>query len=220
MPNKFLFADEAGCFTFDRRPNVSRYFILCTICMEETSVAQSLLDLRRHLAWRGEELGEYFHASADKQSVRNAVYETILQHRFSIQATIMEKSKSQPHIRTSKAAFYKHAWYCHFKYGTKSQLSSHHEALITAASLGLKKEKAAFRTAVDDVMRQTLRVRQWKTDFPPAAADPCLQAADYCAWAIQRKWESGHKDTRSYALIEGRLTYEHDLWRKSAHHYY
>jgi hypothetical protein len=24
MPNKYIFADEAGCFTFNRNPNVSR----------------------------------------------------------------------------------------------------------------------------------------------------------------------------------------------------
>ncbi|QXX73963.1 hypothetical protein [Methylovirgula sp. HY1] len=33
MPNKFIFADEAGCFTFNREANVSRFFILCTVTM-------------------------------------------------------------------------------------------------------------------------------------------------------------------------------------------
>ena len=58
MPNKYIFADEAGCFTFNRNPNVSRYFILCTIIMDECPVATDLFELRRRLAWEGFELGE------------------------------------------------------------------------------------------------------------------------------------------------------------------
>lgn len=221
MPNKYMFADEAGCFTFERKQNVSRYFILCTVAMEDETVATSLLKLRRQLAWEGAELGDYFHATTDKQKVRDAVFATILQHPFTVQATIMEKSKAQEHVRRSKPRFYQFGWFYHFKFGTGDQFNAEHDALITAASLGVKKERVAFESAVDDVMRQTLRAKEWKTDFLPAAADPCLQVADYCAWAIQRKWESpNQRDCKSYDLIRDRITYEYDLWAKGATHYY
>lgn len=221
MPNKYLFADEAGCFTFERRQNVSRYFILCTVAMEDETVATSLLRLRRELAWQGADLGEYFHATTDKQSVRDAVYATILQHPFTVQATIMEKSKAQPQVRETKSRFYQYGWFYHFKFGTGNQLTSDNEALITAASLGVKKERIAFQSAVDDVMRQTMRVKKWKTDFLPAGSDPCLQVADYCAWALQRKWESpDQRDCRSYDLIKDRITYEYDLWARGTSHHY
>jgi hypothetical protein len=100
MPNKFLFADEAGCFTFEKRQHVSRYFILCTVAMEDDTVGSALLTLRRKLAWNKAEL------------------------------------------------------------------------------------------------------------------------ADYCAWALQRKYESGGKDCRSYDLIANRITYEYDLWERGNRHYY
>jgi len=73
MPNKFIFADEAGCFTFSRNHNVSRYFILCTVIMDECPVATDLFDLRRRLAWEGFELGDYFHASTDITEKRKRV---------------------------------------------------------------------------------------------------------------------------------------------------
>ncbi len=60
--------------------------------------------------------------------------------------------------------------------------------------------------------------KKWATDFWPSGADPCLQVADYCAWAIQRKWEKG--DARSYDLIKDRITYEYDLWKKGEIHHY
>lgn len=188
---------------------------------DDATIAASLLKLRRRLAWQGAELGDYFHATTDRQPVRDAVFETILEHPFTVQATIMEKTKAQPQIRRSKPRFYQHGWFYHFKHGTSDQIGDDTTALVTAASLGNRREKAAFRDAVDDVMRQTIRDKEWRTDFPPAHADPCLQVADYCAWAIQRKWESpNQRDIRSYDLISDRITYEYDLWERGNDHYY
>ena len=218
MPNKFIFADEAGCFTFNRDRNVSRYFILCTVAMDDCSLAADLIALRRRLAWSGAELGDYFHATTDKQAVRDAVYDTILQKPFTVQATIMEKSKAQPQVRRSKPRFYQYGWFYHFKHGARRELEDHHETLVTAACIGNRKERAAFQNAVDDVMQQTVRAPQWATDFIPAGSDPCLQVADYCAWAIQRKLEQ--EDERSYDIIKDRITYEHDLWAAGNVHYY
>ena len=221
MPNKFIFADEAGCFTFNRQPNVSRYFILCTVVMDDCAVATELLNLRRRLAWEGAELGDFFHATADKQAVRDEVFKAITKYPFSIQATIIEKSKAQLHVRESKPRFYQYGYFYHFKYGATAQLTTASEALVTTASLGTRKERTAFEEAVADVMRQTKRAKEWKADFMPCHADPCLQVADYCAWAIQRKWESkDQKDVRSYDLIKDRITYEYDLWSHGDQHQY
>lgn len=186
--------------------------------MEDCSLASDLLDLRRQLAWDGKELGEYFHATTDKQDVRDAVYETILKKPFNIQATIMEKSKAQPHLSASKERFYKTGWYFHFKHGARHQITPENKALVTTACLGTRKEQAAFSEAVNDVMGQHFKASQWRTDFIPCSNDPCLQVADYCAWAIQRKWE--RQDSRSFDLIKDRITYHYDMWQKGDNHYY
>lgn len=185
--------------------------------MDTCEVANDLLELRRELVWQGHELGEYFHATTDKQAVRDAVFETICRHDFSVQATIMEKSKAQPHVKLSRPTFYKFGWFYHFKHGTAPVVSKAHELMVAAAALGTKKERATFRTAVRDVMSQTVKGK-WAADFFPAAADPCLQVADYCAWALQRKCE--RNDDRSYKLIQSRTTYEYDLWSHGTKHYY
>lgn len=218
MPNKFPFADEAGCFTFNRTPNVSRYFILCTVAMDDCSIASDLLDLRRKLAWEGAELGDYFHATEDRQLVRDAVFDTITKRPFTIQATILEKSKAHPRIIDSASKFYQRGWFYHFKFGLSRELNQDHETLITTACIGTKRERAAFKNAVDDVAKLTLSHQKWATDFSPAGSDPCLQVADYCAWAIQRKYE--RQCSRSYDIIRDRITYEHDFWQNSTVHYY
>jgi hypothetical protein len=218
MPNKLIFADEAGCLAFNREPNVSKYFLLCTISMNANDLAGDFISLRRQLVWDGFELGDSFHASTDKQAVRDRVFETITQHPFTIQATIMEKSKATPKVRETTQGFYHHTYYHHFKHGVSPSLDQQTKLLVTTASLGTKKERLTFRTAIDDVMEKTAKVQRWQTDFRQAQADPGLQAADYCAWAIQRKWE--RQDTRSYELIAPRITYESDVWRRSDVHHY
>jgi Protein of unknown function (DUF3800) len=220
MPNKFIFADEAGCFTFNREPNVSRYFILCTVTMDECSVGTDLFELRRRLAWEDFELGEYFHATADRQAVRDEVFKTIVKRPFRIQATIMEKAKAEPQVRVSRARFYKTGYFFHFRHGTSKELDASSETLVTTACLGNRKERTAFESAVNDVMLQTGHPKKWKTDFMPCHADPCLQVADYCAWAIQRKWESEGKDARSYDLIKDRINCEYELWVRGKKLYY
>jgi hypothetical protein len=90
--------------------------------------------------------------------------------------------------------------------------------MVVAASIGTKKERSGFSNAVIDVLRQTLPKVAHQSNFCPAAADPCLQAVDYCAWALQRKWERG--DLRSYDLIKDRITYEYDLWKSGTKHFY
>jgi len=218
MSQFHIFADEAGCFTFNRGQNVSRYFILCTISMRDCAVGDNMVRLRRQLARDGLSVGDQFHATEDRQIVRDRVYQEICKHEFTIQATIMEKSKSRPHIRESKPTFYKYGWYYHFKHGIARSLPPTVDLLVTAAAIGSRKERTSFLASVNDVIGQLMPRGTWQTDFCSSAVDPCVQVADYCAWAIQRKYERG--DERSYDLIKDKITYEFDLWSRGDTHYY
>jgi hypothetical protein len=217
LSKKYLFADEAGCFTFKHGQNISKYFIICTITLSDLNVAADLVKLRRKMVWAGEEVGDYFHATTDKQAIRDQVYDVIRSHNVNIQATICEKAKAKPEITTSRARFYKYPWYYQFKHALAPNLSPGDDLLVTAASIGTKKERATFCSELSDVMGQTVRAK-WAVDFRPSQCDPCLQVADYCAWAIQRKWERG--DTLSYDLIRHQITYEYELWKHGSVKYY
>lgn len=214
----FIFSDEAGCFTFERNDRASRYFMVCTIAVPDCSVGDGLLQLRRELVWRRLPVGEEFHATEDVQAVRDEVYRYISGLDFRVDVTLLEKSKAQPQTRESKEQFYKTAWYFHFKHVGPQLLREKTEAYICAASIGTKKGQAVYTSAVNDVLQQVVQRQQWATFFPRAIAEPCLQIADYCAWAIQRKWERG--DDRAYQLISNKVISEYDLWRNGQTHYY
>jgi hypothetical protein len=215
---KHLFADEAGDFNFSPKKEASRYFIICTVCMDGCDIGHKLLELRRELAWSKAPLGDYFHASEDKQAVRDRVFELIARDKFAVDATIMEKCKAQPQTRTSDARFYQYGWYFHLKHVAPRVMCGANELMITAASLGTKREQAHFTSTVNDVAQQIGTAFAWATSFCASAADPCLQIADYCTWAIQRKWEKA--DTRSYDLIKDKILREYDLWQWGTTKYY
>lgn len=218
MARRFIFADEFGDFTFARGHNISTYFIVCTVMMNDCTLGDELLALRRDLAWLGVPLRDYFHATYDKQGVRDAVYKLIGGRQFTVQATVMEKAKAQPQVRASHERFYQYGWYYHFRHGIAPQIQKGDELLITAASVKTKKAQGAFTNAINDVVQQHLTRAQWQTSFCPCACDPCLQIVDYCTWAIQRRWE--RNDVRSHALVANRITYEFDLWQHGNQLYY
>ncbi len=214
-----VFADEAGNFDFSQRRDASRYFILTTVSMTDCTIASALLDLRRALAWDGQDLTQEFHATEDVQPVRNQVFHVLAHHPFRVDATIFEKRKIQPSLQDG-AKLYKLAWYYHFRNMAPKIVQPNDDLFVVAAALGTKKQRATFHQAVQDVVTQVMITPgvHFRTQAWPAASDPCLQVADYCCWAIQRKWESG--DDRSYVLIKGKIESEYRMFNHSQTYYY
>lgn len=110
------------------------------------------------------------------------------------------------------------AWFLHFKHVARRIARPTDRLFVAAASLGTKKKRGTFHAAVDDVVRQVSPCRSHRVAFWPAASDPCLQVADYCTWAIQRRWE--RNDDRSHTLIRSKIQSEFDVWQRGTTLYY
>jgi hypothetical protein len=223
MSNAYVFADEAGCFTFkrrhpDRKDGPSDYFILTTVTALDWSISDDLLRVRRSLALNGEPERDKLHATADLQEVRNEVFSIIAKQEFRIDSTILKKSKAQPQTRTSDAKFYQTAWYFHWKHVGPVISKTCDKMLITAAALGHKKTRSAFKAGVNNPIQQVLPRDRWAVAFHDSCKDPLLWVADYCCWAIQKKWES--KDSRSYDLIKDKIKTEYDLFAPGLMEFY
>jgi hypothetical protein len=218
MPNLFVFADEAGDFTFKETKGASKYFMICTLSADSCKMSSDLLAIRRDINMSGEADYEKLHATSDKQATRDAVFDILEAHDFRIDVTILEKKKAQPQTRTDDQTFYQYAWYYHLKYLCPPLLKEAEKLMITAASLGSKKTRASFKLVVNNTMQQLVERNRWEVAFLDSAKDPMLWAADYCAWAIQRKWEMG--DERSWERIRPKLRTEFDLWKAGSKTYY
>lgn len=218
MTTKFVFADEAGCFTFKRKDGASKYFLLCTLSTYSCTPSTALLNVRRDLCANGYPDCDKLHATTDLQQTRDSVFGILKSHMFRVDATILEKSKAQPQTRINEPTFYKYAWFYHFKHVAPLLLRNTEKIHITAAAIGSKKTKAAFKLALNNTIQQLIPREKWECSFMDSAKDPMLWATDYCAWAIQRKWELG--DDRSHKLISENISTEYDLWSVGTKHYY
>lgn len=214
-----MFADESGNFDFSTGRGASKYFIVTTVSTGDFAPGDALLQLRRQLAWeRHDQKTPDFHASEELQAVRDRVFDELSRFAFRVDTTVIEKRKVYPHIAADQVRFYKTAWYLHFKYIAPRIAKEGDELLVISASLGTKSRREAFRGAVEDVVAQVSPAADWRTVSWAAASDPCLWVADYCAWAIQRKWESG--DPRSYDLIRDKIATEFDAFARSTRVYF
>ena len=215
----YIYADESGNFDFSLKRQASRYFILTSVVMNELAVENELLELRRELAWEGVKLSkDTFHATNDKQRVRDRIFSILKEHDFRVDATILEKRKAVPQIRSTQSNFYGFAWYYHLRRVTVETIQDPLELLITAASLGTNEMRTSLDSAVQAVNNEVAPGSIMKTAMWSAASDPCLQVADYCSWAIQRKWE--RSDYRSYDFIKDKVGMENDLFSNGTVFYY
>jgi len=222
MATVYVFADETGNFDFSRKQDASKYFGVGTIVLRDghpAKLSAEMSQLRRELAWKGWGLDSCFHATEDKQPVRDEMFKLLSHHSFSFDATLLEKSKAQPQLRASDHALYKYAWYYHFKMLARREVNAGDSLFVVASEIGTKKSRAVFRSAVNDVLSQCLNYHVSRIlAFWPNFSDPCLQVADYCTWAISRKYE--RNDTRSYNLIQNKVQSEFDVFENGNKHYY
>ncbi|HEX3563289.1 MAG TPA: DUF3800 domain-containing protein [Solirubrobacterales bacterium] len=189
--------------------------------VDDCSIGEKILTLRRELAWEGLFLDQ-FHATSDKQRTRDRVFHLIAQSDLRFDATILDKRKAQDELREDPLYFYKLAWYLHFKYVASQVVDSNDELLVVASSLQIKRKrkstKAGVREAVTEVVNQVSPTITCHCAFSPSASDPCLQVADYLTWAIQRKYES--EDLRSYDLVSHLVKSEFEPFKRSKTLYY
>lgn len=192
--------------------------MICTLSTEDCTLAADLLSLRRELIAAGESERNKLHATTDSQPVRDRVFEILGDHKFRVDTTLLEKSKAQPQTRLDEPTFYQYAWYYHFKHIGQQIMRGADKTLIMAAALGSKRTRAAFKQAVNNTIQQIVPRDRWEVGFMESSQEPMLWAADYCAWAVQRKWE--REDLRSYSLIEKKISTEFDLWKHGVRHFY
>src|SRR5438105_677144 len=111
-----VFGDEGGNLVFKPPGNgVSRYFTIGTITTSDCAVGVELEKLRRELSWKLPGLDK-FHATEDKQWVRDRVFGVLATADFRLDATILDKRKTMKHLRDDPLYFYKEAWYLHLKF--------------------------------------------------------------------------------------------------------
>lgn len=216
MPPLHVFIDESGDFVFSGQG--TRYFLLTAVStMDCRDLYGDYFDLKHRLAHSG--LGiEEFHATEDPQAVRNAVYDLIERHCshgcMKIDAIIAEKSKAKPEFRDDDTVFYARMLHrllqAVFEHPLDPTVDS---VLVWPARIGVNRRKTAFEKSVKTYLAHLEARVPYRIFIHRAASHPMLQVADYCSWALAKKWKD--REMRPYAKISCAVRTESEAFRDS-----
>lgn len=212
----FLFFDESGNFDFS--PSGTRFLVFGVLSTRDPSrLLQPLSDLRYRLIAGGSEI-ERFHATEDSQVVRDEVFailKTVGGCEFD--AVVVEKRKVHPYLYDVTQFYPKFADYL-LRYVFGRYADPKERIVIVTDSLPVRKKRGAVIKAFKGYMRRHLGGRPFTVLHHPSASHMCLQAADYCTWAIYKKWKDA--EMRPYTEIAGLVRSDFDILRRGTEHFY
>jgi Protein of unknown function (DUF3800) len=202
VPRLEVWGDESGNLDFDPKTG-SKYFVVSTMTVGDPHLTTGLLDLRRELDRRGFELPDGFHATEDKQAVRDEVFKLLTSVAVRADFTYYTKAQVYPRIQSDPDYFYRWSWFYHLRHVLPKIVPKEGELFVGIATLGIKKKRQLHAQALREVVAQCLRSVRPHCAHWSAPSHPCLQAADYYTWAVGRWLESG--DDRSLKLIRPQI---------------
>ena len=215
----YLFLDEAGNFDFS--PQGTQYFMLTAVSKERPFHAyQEMTELKYDLVEKGEKI-EYFHASEDKQAVRDQVFGIIQRHLkgVRIDSLVIEKRKTGPSLHAAERFYPKMLGYLLRYVLNAYPLGQYQEVIVFTDKIPVNKKRQAVEKAVKQTLAEMLpRTARYRLLHHDSKSNMDLQIVDYCNWAIYRKW--GFGDERSSALVQSAIVSEYDIFKRGTTFYY
>lgn len=215
----YVFLDEGGNFDFSK--NGSKFFTLTSVVKYRPFQIAPILDhLKYDLIETGLDL-EYFHASEDRQLIRNQVFAAIQQfaETLRIDSLIVEKRKVGPALRDEQHFYPRMLGYLLSYLLGHTDFRDVGEIIVITDNIPVRKKANAIEKAVKKTLSQMLpQGMQYRVLHHASKSSFGLQVADYCNWAIQRKWE--REDCRSYDLIRERIASEFEIFAVGKRYYY
>ncbi|MGA2138885.1 MAG: DUF3800 domain-containing protein [Verrucomicrobiia bacterium] len=221
MPDRFLyiFLDEAGNLDFS--VNGTRYFLLSSVTKERPFHAyKELTELKYDLAELGANI-EYFHAAEDVQATRNRVFDIIQRNLTGIRidSLVVEKRKTGPALRAEERFYPEMLGYL-LRYVIKAHdIRQFAEVIVFTDQIPVQRKRQAVKKAVKMTLANMLPTEvRYRILHHDSKSNCDLQIADYCNWAVYRKWD--RSDERSYNLIRSAIQSEFEIFRNGTTLYY
>lgn len=206
MTTLHIHLDESGDWKFNPK-SPSKYLILTMAwTYDPLPLATDLTSLRFGIVKDGTTL-ESFHASEDKQAVRDRVVQTMMGRAgWTFASVVLEKCKINPSL------YEPHTFYPKFAgsllkfvlLGSQCRVGTS-KVLVYADTLPMTNAKRegvlkAMKTTCARCLPATVEYHAFSYR---RESNKWLQVVDYCCWAMTRRWE--RNDSRTYDLLRQRL---------------
>jgi len=152
---------------------------------------------------------EYFHASENAQAVRNRVFDIIERNLAGVRvdSIIVEKQKVDAALRAEEQFYPQVLGNLLRAILAQHPLSEFKEVIVFTDSLPVQRKRSAIEKGVKTTLAAMLPAEVRYRVASKSNLD--LQIADYCTWAIYRKWAG--QDARSFERIRAAVRSEWDV---------
>ena len=212
----YLFFDESGDFNFS--PSGSPYYYFGALTTRDPlPISHALTEVRYELIRNGLEL-ERFHATEDRQHVRDRVFAALGAYGgFEFDCVVVEKRKAHPSLYDAARFYPQFAAYL-LRYVFKRYADPKEPVILITDRIPVKKREQAVEKAFKTFMRTELGDRSFSVLHHASAAHPCLQAADYCTWAVHKKWKDN--ELRPFNAVSRFVRSEFDIFANGTETHY
>ena len=209
MDRLYLFLDEGGNFDFS--PTGTKYFTMTCVAMKRPfSIRDSWDDYRHDLIEYGKDI-EYFHCAEDNRHVRSKVFEIISNslNSLTVDSLIVEKAKTHPSLRAD-SRFYPEMLGYLLRY--VFQHATYEEVIVITDTIPHTRKRKAVEKGIKSTLAKMLPTGVlYRILHQASRAHYGLQVADYCNWAIYRKWTTG--ESEHYNSIQPAITSEFEIFQ-------
>jgi hypothetical protein len=215
----YLFLDEAGNFDFST--SGTRYFVLTSVSMRRPFALQAPLDDYKHDCLEFGLDKEYFHCAEDNPRVRARVFDLIAGHLdgMCIDSLIVEKAKAGPALREDKRFYPEMLGYLLKFVLPKEIQAGADEVIVITDTIPVQKKRQAIEKAIQQALAKMLpEGMRYRILHHASRSHYGLQVADYCCWAVFRKWQ--RLETEHYQRIRAAVGSEFDIFRTGTRYYY
>ena len=214
----YIFLDESGNFDFSS--TVTRYLVLTGLVSHNVMPAVVELHQFKHeIITQGENL-EYFHATEDRQWVRNGVFSIISDcDHLAMHTVIIEKTRLNPALYDMRK-FYPFACRHLFADIFAHELSSLFDHVILFMdNIPVRRVRQATLKGIKGNLKGYLSPGQrYDILMHASKSHPYLQIVDYLSWAVYVKWTRAER--RPWNDISHLIQTEREVLRDSKSRYY
>jgi len=215
----YIFLDEGGNFDFS--PGGTAYFTLTAVTTRRPFLLHNALDELRH---EHLELGRpmlAFHCAEDNKTTRAQVFDSIGQHldKLRIDSLVVEKRKTEPTLRAPEHFYPEMLGQLLTVVMNGEPVKQAERLVVITDRIPVQKQRRAVEKAVKQTLARILPAEvTYNLLHHPSCSHYGLQVADYCNWAVLRKWQ---KDERFYyEKLRSSLVNELDIFRSEPVRWY
>lgn len=220
MTTLYIFLDESGNYDFSKKgTEYLCYTAVTTFNPNQESLIIPLNKLKYELISECLDI-ELYHASEDRQIVRNKVFDILSKfNNFDVDSILIEKRKTNLILRSIEKIYPK-IYECLLRYiYNRYKKYGIDNLIIIIDSVPIKKKREICKKALKNNLKKLFgKEIKYKVLHHASKSNYYLQIADYCCWAIYVKWSK--KEMRPYKKIQNMLKNEFDYFRYGTTIYY